>query len=132
MVLRKQVETLQPDVTFCWGPGIHDFIQSKQTTDPVQLANQFGELAVTLKKSSPTTRLIFLSINAQDESKKLQQYANQGRDWSVRFIRTVAETLKGVGVEVLYASSFTHMRTHGNVLSADGRGTGRTCGGLQM
>ena len=119
-LFRKQVETHQPDVAFVGVPGIHDLIRSRDPGDPVRLANQLGELVEKLKMSSPATRVIYLSINVQDESKKQRQYANQGREWSVQFIRTVSDTLRNMDVEVLDTSSFTDVHAHGNVLSSDG------------
>jgi hypothetical protein len=117
-VLQRQVETQQPDVVFAGIPSIHDHIRSG--TDPVQLATQLGEWVRALKATSPAIRVIYLSINVQDASKKLRQYKQQGREWSIGFIRAVGETLKAMGVEVLDTSGFTDPKVHGNVISDDG------------
>ena len=67
------------------------------------------------------TRVIYLSINVQDESKKPANYQAQGRDWSVTFIREVITALREAGgVEVLDTSSYTDPLVHGNTQSRDG------------
>jgi hypothetical protein len=68
------------------------------------------------------TRVIYLSINVQDESKKPKQFAaRQTREWSLKFVQAVAEeVVSKPGVEFLDASSMTDPLVNGNVLSGDG------------
>ena len=74
--------------------------------------------AATLKEAG--TRVIYMSVNVQDASKKPKQFKAQGREWSLDFIRAVVAALRSKGVEVLDTSSMTDPEVHGNVHSEDG------------
>ena len=96
-VLQQQVEKLRPDVLVVGLPGIHDHIARR---DPVVFGRKLGEWARTVQQATPRTRVIYLSINVQDEAKKPKQFRSQGRDWSIGFIRKLVRTLIDLGVEV--------------------------------
>ena len=85
----------------------------------IAVQRQMGTWAETVVKEG--TRVIYLSINVQDEAKKPKPVKKQSREWSLKFIRAVSEELRSKpGVEFLDASSMTDNHLHGNVLSGDG------------